>query len=88
MEWKKEEEFTFLTEVSCIPHQHGLRHLQTAFSNFFTGRAKYPNFKIMHHGGSAELAKSAEPLAIRWSRLLPQGVEPATVTVKLSPSGR
>lgn len=101
-EWKKEDTLTFLTEVSSVPLQQGLRHLQTAFTNFFAGRAKYPNFKKKHHGGSAEftkaafrwkdgqvyLAKCVEPLAIRWSRLLPQGIQPSTVTVKLSPSGR
>jgi len=101
-EWKTEDDLQFLTEVSSVPLQQGLRHLQTAFSNFFVGRTKYPNFKKKHNGGSAEftksafkwrdgqvhLAKCAEPLAIRWSRLLPQGVEPSSVTVKLSPSGR
>lgn len=30
-----------------------------AFSNFFAGRAKYPNFKKRHNGGSAEFTKSA-----------------------------
>ncbi|MCY7274944.1 MAG: transposase [Phormidesmis sp. CAN_BIN44] len=101
-EWKKDESLSFLNEVSCVPLQQGLRHLQTAFSNFFAGRAKYPNFKKKHNGGSAEFTKSAfkwkggqlflakclEPLNIRWSRTLPEGVEPSTVTVKLSPSGR
>jgi len=29
-------------------------HLQTAFTNFFAGRTKYPNFKKKHQGGSAE----------------------------------
>ncbi|WP_019498906.1 RNA-guided endonuclease InsQ/TnpB family protein [Pseudanabaena sp. PCC 6802] len=101
-QWKKQEDLQFLNEVSCVPLQQGLRHLQTAFSNFFAGRAKYPNFKKKHHGGSAEftksafrwkdgkvfLAKSSEPLAIRWSRQLPKGAEPSTITVKLSPSGR
>jgi transposase len=28
-----------LNQVSCVPLQQGLRHLQTAFSNFFAGRA-------------------------------------------------
>jgi len=82
--------------------QQGLRHLQTAFSNFFAGRAKYPNFKKKHNGGSAEFTKSAfkwkdgkvflakcsEPLAIVWSRELPKGPQPSTVTVKLSNGGR
>jgi putative transposase len=57
--WKKKEELSFLNEVSCVPLQQGLRHLQSAFSNFFAGRAKYPNFKKKHNGGSAEYTKSA-----------------------------
>ncbi len=101
-DWKKEPELSFLKGVSCVPLQQGLRHLQGAFTNFFAGRAKYPNFKKKRNGGSAEftksafkyrdgqvyLAKCAEPLPIRWSRLLPKSVEPSTITVKLSPAGR
>jgi putative transposase len=101
-QWKKQADLDFLNEVSSVPLQQGLRHLQTAFSNFWAGRAKYPNFKKKHHGGSAEFTKSAfrwkdgkvflakcsEPLAIVWSRELPIGAEPSTITVKLSPSGR
>jgi putative transposase len=100
--WKKQEDLQFLNEVSCVPLQQGLRHLQAAFTNFFAGRAKYPNFKKKHHGGNAEFTKSAfkwkdgkvflakctQPLDIRWSRQLPEGAEPSTITVKLSPSGR
>ena len=100
--WKKQDDLQFLNEVSSVPLQQGLRHLQTAFSNFFAGRAKYPNFKKKHNGGSAEFTKSAfkwkdgkvflakcsEPLAIVWSRELPKGPQPSTVTVKLSNGGR
>ena len=100
--WKKEEDLQFLNEVSCVPLQQGLRHLQSAFGNFFAGRAAYPTFKKKRNGGSAEftksafkfkdgqvtLAKSTEPLPIVWSREMPEGVEPSTVTVKLSPAGR
>ncbi len=49
---KKQEELEFLNEVSCVPLPQGLRHLQTAFTNFFAGRTKYPNFKKKHQGGS------------------------------------
>ncbi|MEG4632161.1 RNA-guided endonuclease TnpB family protein [Microcoleus sp. AR_TQ3_B6] len=101
-EWKKQDDLQFLTEVSCVPLQQGLRHLQKAFSNFFDGRAKYPTFKKKRNGGSAEFTKSAfkfrngqgflakcsEPLPIRWSRELPKGAKPTTITVKLSPAGR
>jgi putative transposase len=100
--WKKEEELQFLNEVSCVPLQQGLRNLQKAFGNFWAGRAKYPNFKKKRHGGSAEftksgfrwkdgqvfLAKCTEALPIRWSRQLPKGCEPSTITVKLDACGR
>lgn len=83
--WKKQEELDFLNEVSCVPLQQGLRHLQTAFTNFFAGRARYPNFKKKHQGGSVEYTKSAfkfkngqiylakclDPLPIRCSRQIP-----------------
>ena len=101
-QWKKLEDLQFLNEVSSVPLQQGLRHLQKAFSNFFAGRAKYPNFKKKHNGGSAEFTKSAfwwkdgtvrlakctEVLPIRWSRPLPDDCEPSTITVKLDPRGR
>ena len=100
--WKQKAELSFLKEVSSVALQQGLRHLQGAFTNFFAGRAKYPNFKKKRNGGSAEFTKSAfryregqvylakctEPLPIRWSRLLPKGADPSTITVKLSPAGR
>ena len=38
--------------------------------------------------GKVYLAKCAEPLPIRWSRQLPPGCMPSTITVKLDPSGR
>jgi len=98
--WKKEDDLDFLNEVSSVPLQQGLRHLQTAFTNFFTGRTKYPAFKKKRNGGSAEftkaafrwkdgevfLAKCSQPLDIRWSRELPNGCIPSTVTVRLTPS--
>ena len=101
-EWKKQDDLQFLSEVSCVPLQQGLRHLQKAFSNFFEGRAKYPTFKKKRNGGSAEFTKSAfkfrngqvflakcsEPLPIRWSRELPKGATPTTITVKLTRAGR
>ena len=100
--WKKEEELDFLNEVSCVPLQQGLRHLQTAFTNFFAGRAKCPNFKKKHNGGSAEFTKSAfrwkdgqvflakctTPLPIRWSKQIPEVSIPSTITVKMTPAGR
>lgn len=100
--WKKTEELSFLNEVSSVPLQQSLRHLQTAYKNFFAKRAKYPSFKKRRNGGSAEytrsafrmqdgalwLAKMDAPLDIRWSRPLPEGIEPSTVTVSLDAAGR
>ncbi len=101
-DWKKTDELDFLNEVSCVPLQQCLRHLQKAFANFWGKRAKYPRFKKKRHGGSAEFTKSAfkfrdhqlwlakcqEPLNIVWSREIPSDTKPSTVTVKLEPSGR
>lgn len=56
---KKEPEFTWLNDVSCVPLQQSLRHQQTAFANFFDGRAAYPAFKSKRHKQAAELTASA-----------------------------
>jgi putative transposase len=102
-EWKKTDELTFLNEVSSVPLQQTLRHLQGAFVAFWEKRAKYPRFKSRKRGkasaeytrsafrwrdGQLTLAKMAEPLDIRWSRPLPDGAEPSTVTVSHDPAGR
>lgn len=99
-ELKKCPELNFLSEVSSVPLQQCLRHQQTAFKNFFEGRAKYPVFKNKRHRQSAEFTRSAfryregnlylakcnTPLDVRWSRTLPS--EPSTVTVTKDSSGR
>lgn len=101
--WKRTEELAFLNDVSSVPLQQTLRHLQAAFTNFFGKRAKYPRFKsrkrsrrsaeyttsgFRFRDGRLTLAKMAEPLAIVWSRPLPEGVEPSTVTVSQDAVGR
>ncbi|MCT9007806.1 RNA-guided endonuclease InsQ/TnpB family protein [Streptomyces rhizosphaerihabitans] len=101
--WKKTEELAYLNEVSSVPLQQALRHLQVAFANFFGKRAKYPRFKsrkksrksaeyttsaFRFRDGRLTLAKMREPLAIVWSRPLPEGVSPSTVTVSQDPAGR
>ena len=97
---KKLPEFAFLNEVSSVPLQQCLRNQQTAFKNFFEGRAKYPVFKSKKHRQSAEftyrafsfrngelkLAKCDKPLDIRWSQQLP--ADPSTVTVSKDQAGR
>ncbi|MDG4767928.1 transposase [Solwaraspora sp. WMMD406] len=101
--WKKTEEFAFLGEVSSVPLQQALRHLQTAFTNFWAKRARYPTFKSRKRSrrsaeytasafrwrdGRLTLAKMTAPLDIVWSRPLPQGAAPSTVTVSQDPAGR
>lgn len=101
--WKKDEELAFLNEVSSVPLQQALRHLQAAFTNFFAKRAKYPTFKskkktrrsaeyttsaFRWRGGRLTLAKMDQPLDIVWSRALPDGVTPSTVTVSQDAAGR
>jgi putative transposase len=92
---KKQEDHTWLNEVSCVPPQQALRHLDRAFRNFFDGRAEYPKFKRKYGPQAAEYTKSAftwkdgtltlakmdTPLDIHWSRELPKGYSPTTVTV-------
>jgi putative transposase len=100
---KATPEHEWLREVSSVPLQQTLRHLQGAFAAFFAKRARYPRFKAKHRcrdsatftrgastwrDGELRLAKLSEPLAIRWSRPLPAGAEPSSVTVSRDAVGR
>ncbi|MFD3919250.1 RNA-guided endonuclease InsQ/TnpB family protein [Streptomyces sp. NPDC058595] len=102
-EWKKTGELAYLNEVSSVPLQQALRHLQVAFTNFFGKRAKYPRFKSRKNSrksaeyttsafrfreGKLTLAKMTQPLDIVWSRTLPEGSKPSTVTVSQDAAGR
>nr|WP_274532146.1 transposase [Ktedonobacter racemifer] len=92
---KKQEETHWLNEVSSVPLQQALRHLDKAFLNFFEGRAKYPTFHKKRNAqsatytanaftwrnGSLTLAKMSEPLQIVWSRPLPNEAIPSSVTI-------
>jgi putative transposase len=42
---KKQEEYGWLREANAQSLQHSLRDLDTAYNNFFNGRAKFPRFK-------------------------------------------
>lgn len=101
--WKKTEELAYLNDVSSVPLQQTLRHLQAAFTHFFAKRAKYPRFKsrkksrksaeyttsaFRFRDGRLTLAKMAEPLDIVWSRALPEDAQPSTVTVSQDAAGR
>ena len=99
---KQQADHRWLNDVAAVPLQQALRHLDRAFRNFFEGRAKYPTFKKRHGDQSASyagtafkwdgkqftLAKMDTPLNIHWSRPLPKGCKPTTVTVRKDTAGR
>lgn len=101
---KQQPETAWLVEVSSVPLQQALRHLDTAFRNFFAKQARYPRFRKKRGRQAATyvsnafrydtatrtltLAKMDAPLAIHWSRTLPDGVVPTTVTVSRDSAGR
>ena len=99
---KKEPGLEWLSEVSSVPLQQALRHQHTAFTAFFAKRARYPRFKNRNsrqsatytrsafswRGGLLRLAKLADPLDVVWSRPLPEGAAPSSVTVSRDAAGR
>ena len=99
---KKQPEYAWLNEVSSVPVQQALRHLQTAFANFFAKRNRYPQFKrkdglqsaeyttsaFKWDGQSLKLAKMDAPLDVRWSRQIPKAAKVTTVTVSKDAAGR
>ncbi|MFJ3975036.1 RNA-guided endonuclease InsQ/TnpB family protein [Streptomyces sp. NPDC090021] len=101
--WKQTTELAYLNEVSCVPLQQALRHLQRAFVAFRDGRCRHPRFKskrksrtsaeytrsaFRFRDGRLTLAKMTSPLSVVWSRPLPAGAEPTTVTVSRDSAGR
>lgn len=92
----------WLAQVSSVPLQQSLRHLDTGFTNFFEHRSEYPTYHkkqkkqsatyaasaFVWNGSTLTLAKQKEPLAIVWSRPLPDGAKPRSVTVSKDASGR
>ena len=98
--WKNDPGTAWLYQVSNVALQ---QHLQNAYVNFWARRAGYPTFKsrrksrasatfttsgFRYRDGRVWLAKMPAPLDIRWSRPLPGGAEPSTVTVSRDAAGR
>jgi putative transposase len=99
---KQQPETAWLNEVSSVPLQQALRHLDKAFRNFFAGRAKYPAFQKKQGRQAATYASSAfrwdaqtraltlakmdVPLDIHWSRSF--SGTPTTVTISKDTAGR
>ncbi|MFE3646391.1 RNA-guided endonuclease InsQ/TnpB family protein [Streptomyces sp. NPDC059152] len=84
--WKKTQELAYLSEVSSVPLQQCLRHLQGAFTNFWEKRGRYPRFKsrkksrrsaeytssaFRYGDGKLMLAKMKDPLNIAVDRWFP-----------------
>ncbi|CUU58040.1 putative transposase [Parafrankia irregularis] len=101
--WKREPDARWLAEPSKGPLQATLRHLQTAYVNFWAKRAGYPTFKrkgkttdsatyfrgcFTFRDGQIALAKQTSPLDIVWSRPLPAGAVPSQVTVSRNSRGQ
>ena len=101
--WKRSGDLGYLNEVSSVPLQQALRHLQPAFARFWLKQARYPKFKsrkksrasaeytrsaFRYRDGQLHLAKMTGPLSVVWSRPLPDGAAPSTVTVSRDPAGR
>jgi putative transposase len=98
-ELKHQPEVAWLNEVSSVPMQQALHHLQTAFVNFWKNGAEYPTFKKRDNRQSAEFTRSGFQwkngqltlakigrLDIRWSRYFTG--QPTTVHVNRTPAGR
>ena len=94
------KETLFFEEVSSVPIQQSLRHLENAFQRFYTKKARFPKFKKRHYQQSATFMKNAftfkngelfiakfdQPLKIRWSRKFTG--EPTSITISKDSQGR
>lgn len=101
-ELKRHPDYLWLSDVSCVPVQQSLRHLQTAFANFFAKRTAYPTYKRKDGKQSAEyttsafkwdgkqlcIAKCATPLNIRFSKTIPKAAKVTTVTISKDAADR
>ena len=97
---KQEPDKLWLSECSNVVLQQSLSNLDTAFKNFFQGRAHYPTFKkrgnkqsvryttsgFRWKNGQIWLAKMEAPLDIRWSRTF--AGTPSNVTISKDTAGR
>ena len=97
---KRQPETAWLNEVSSVPLQQALRDLQTAFSEFFAKRSRYPVFKKKRSRATARYTKSGFKftdgrrleiakigvIRLRWDRSLPSA--PSSVTIIREATGR
>jgi len=98
-DFKKNEEYSWLKDVSSVPLQQAIRNQQTAFKNFFDKRAKYPTFKKKNsrqsasyvssaytwENGKLKLAKMDKPLRIKWTyKNKPKKIQSLTISKDLA----
>lgn len=98
-ELKKQEEYSWLKEINSQTLQHALRHLETAYVNFFRGTAKFPNFKSKKNknsfsvpqncslsSGRIYIPKFKEGIRIKEHRKVKGIVK--SMTISLTPTGK
>lgn len=98
---RQDPEVSWLRDSSSVPQQQALRHLQTAFTNFYAKRARYPTFHNKHGRQTAEHTRNSFKwdarnrnlkvanlgrLDIHWSRCFESS--PTTVTIIKDSAGR
>jgi putative transposase len=84
-QWKHSDDLGYLNQVSSVPLQQALRHLQSAYARFWQKQARRPRYKsrkksrsaaeytrsaFRYRDGELHLAKMTAPLAVVWSRPL------------------
>lgn len=98
-ELKKQEEYSWLKEINSQTLQHALRHLETAYVNFFRGTAKFPNFKSKKNknsfsvpqncslsDGRIYIPKFKEGIKVKEHRKVKGAVK--QMTISLTPTGK
>lgn len=99
---KKQEEYSWLSEVSIIPLRYSIYGLEETYKKFFKGKCGFPNFKKKSGSNSLNLdtsafkvkdgkffiAKNKQPLNIRFHRQLPKDFDVNHIQISLEPSGK
>lgn len=97
---KKQEEYKWLKEINSQTLQFALRNLETSYTNFFRGNAKFPRFKAKKSGGSFHIPQSCSigngkiyiPKFKDGIKIVEhisfKGVEVRNMTISVTPSGK
>lgn len=98
--YKLNPDSLWLSEVSSVALQQSLLNLGNAFTRFFKEKKGYPKFKKKNNrqsftltktvfrlnDGKLHIAKSKDPIKVKFSRELPS--EPSSITISKTPSGK